>query len=97
MQRNEKFIIFCGSQASADDLSSDLALLLIPCQSIYTKRSRTDRVQAMAEIIDACVKVLIAVDIVSHGIDIEDVTHVINYDFPHQIEEYVHVSINKFQ
>lgn len=37
------------------------------------------------------VNILIATDVASRGIDIGDITHVINYDFPNQIEEYVHV------
>lgn len=37
-------------------------------------------------------KILIATDVASRGIDIGDITHVINYDFPRNIEEYVHVS-----
>jgi ATP-dependent RNA helicase DDX43 len=36
------------------------------------------------------VKILIATDVASRGLDIKDITHVLNYDFPHNIEEYVH-------
>lgn len=37
-------------------------------------------------------RILIATDVASRGIDIEDITHVVNFDFPRNIEEYVHVS-----
>lgn len=51
-----------------------------------------DREQALQDIKDGFVKILIATDVASRGIDIGDITHVINYDFPRDIEEYVHVS-----
>lgn len=49
-----------------------------------------DREQALADIKSGEVKILIATDVASRGIDIEDISHVINYDFPRNIEEYVH-------
>ena len=50
----------------------------------------------MADIKSGEVRILIATDVASRGIDIEDLTHVINFDFPRNIEEYVHrgLSIN---
>ena len=41
---------------------------------------------------DAQVRILIATDVASRGLDIDDVTHVFNYDFPKDLEEYVHRS-----
>lgn len=49
-----------------------------------------DREQALADIRSGEVSILIATDVASRGIDIEDITHVVNYDFPRNIEEYVH-------
>lgn len=49
----------------------------------------------MEDIKNGYVKILIATDVASRGIDIGDITHVINYDFPRDIEEYVHVSLLK--
>lgn len=46
----------------------------------------------MADIKEGLVNILIATDVASRGIDIEDITYVVNYDFPRNIEEYVHVS-----
>lgn len=57
---------------------------------------QSDREQALEDIKSGLVKILIATDVASRGIDIEDITHVINYDFPRDIEEYVHVSSMKF-
>lgn len=87
---HEKAIIFCGKKSRADDLSSEVSLEGIPVQCIHGDRDQSDREQALADIKSGEVNVLIATDVASRGIDIEDITHVVNYDFPRNIEEYVH-------
>ncbi|XP_052870220.1 probable ATP-dependent RNA helicase DDX43 [Anopheles cruzii] len=90
MQPKDKVIIFCGKKSRADDLSSEFVLADIACQSIHGDREQSDREQALEDIKRGHVSILIATDVASRGLDIEDVTHVINYDFPRNIEEYVH-------
>lgn len=90
MRPEDKVIVFCGKKARADDLSSDLTLRGILCQSIHGSRDQYDREQAIADITSGEVRILIATDVASRGLDIEDITYVINYDFPRNIEEYVH-------
>ncbi|KAF2900354.1 hypothetical protein ILUMI_05836 [Ignelater luminosus] len=90
MKADEKAIVFCGKKARADNLSSELIVMGVDCQSIHGDREQVDREQALADITDGTVQILIATDVASRGIDIEDITHVINYDFPRNIEEYVH-------
>ncbi|XP_005185716.2 probable ATP-dependent RNA helicase DDX43 [Musca domestica] len=90
MSYDEKVIIFCGKKVRADDLSSDLTLDGFRCQCIHGSRDQSDREQAIADITSGEVNILIATDIASRGLDIEDITHVINFDFPRNIEEYVH-------
>lgn len=58
--------------------------------AIFVLYPQLDREQALADIKSGEVKILIATDVASRGIDIEDISHVINYDFPRNIEEYVH-------
>ncbi|EDV93337.1 probable ATP-dependent RNA helicase DDX43 [Drosophila grimshawi] len=90
MAKSDKIIVFCGRKARADDLSSDLTLDGFDTQCIHGNREQRDREQAIADIKSGIVRILIATDVASRGLDIEDITHVINYDFPRNIEEYVH-------
>ncbi|XP_037929964.1 probable ATP-dependent RNA helicase DDX43 [Teleopsis dalmanni] len=90
LKSTDKVIIFCSKRARADDLSSDLSLKGLSTQCIHGSRDQTDREQALADIASGDIQVLIATDVASRGLDIEDITHVINFDFPRNIEEYVH-------
>ena len=90
MGENDKVIVFFGKKTRVDDLASDLATQNILCQSIHGGRDQSDREQALDDIKSGAVKILLATDVASRGIDIEDITYVYNYDFPRDIEEYVH-------
>lgn len=90
MKPHDKAIIFCGKKVRADDLSSDLSLEGVMCQCIHGSRDQADREQAIKDITSGDVKILIATDVASRGLDIEDITYVVNFDFPRNIEEYVH-------
>lgn len=90
MTPTDKAIIFCGKKDRADSLSCEFVLKGISCQSIHGNREQSDREQALADIKSGEVRILIATDVASRGIDIEDITYVVNYDFPRNIEEYVH-------
>ena len=89
MSLSDKVIIFCGKKARADDLSSAINFQNIPVQSNHSDCDQQDSVQALADIKSSNVSILFATDVASLGMDIKDVTHVVNYDFPRNIEEYV--------
>ncbi|KAM9669223.1 DEAD box protein 53 [Dama dama] len=86
----DKVIVFVGRKLVADDLSSDLSIQGIPVQSLHSDREQCDRDQALEDFRSGRVKILIATDLASRGLDVSDVTHVYNYNFPRNIEEYVH-------
>lgn len=86
----DKVIIFCGKKDRADSLSCEFAMKGIVCSSLHGNRDQSDREQALEDIKSGAVRILIATDVASRGIDIEDITYVVNYDFPRNIEEYVH-------
>ncbi|KAK9310784.1 hypothetical protein QLX08_000081 [Tetragonisca angustula] len=90
MDRTDKVIIFFAKKVKVDDVASNLALQMIEVQSIHGGREQCDREQALEDLKTGRVQVLLATDVASRGLDIEDITHVINFDFPRDIEEYVH-------
>lgn len=90
MEENDKVIIFCGRKATASHISTELVCKGINCQSLHGDRDQSDREAALDDMVDGTVNILVATDVASRGIDIKDLTHVINFDFPRQIEEYVH-------
>ncbi|KAL8597742.1 hypothetical protein ACOMHN_001701 [Nucella lapillus] len=90
MHPEDKIIVFVGKKTMVDIISSDLALEGFATQSIHGDRPQDDRISALDEFKRGEVRVLIATDVASRGLDVKDVTHVLNFDFPRNIEEYVH-------
>uniref|UniRef100_A0A673C8N8 RNA helicase n=1 Tax=Sphaeramia orbicularis TaxID=375764 RepID=A0A673C8N8_9TELE len=59
-------------------------------QSLHGDREQCDREEALKDFREGRVHILVATDLASRGLDVCDITHVFNYDFPRNIEEYVH-------
>lgn len=74
MGDDDKVIVFFGKKCRVDDLASELALAGVVCQSIHGGREQLDREQALEDLKTGDVKILLATDVASRGIDIEDVT-----------------------
>nr|XP_038033105.1 probable ATP-dependent RNA helicase DDX43 isoform X2 [Anas platyrhynchos] len=90
MKPKDKVIIFVGKKVTADDLASDFSLQGVPVQSLHGNREQCDREQALDDFKKGKVRILVATDVASRGLDVHDITHVFNFDFPRNIEEYVH-------
>ncbi|NXD90996.1 DDX43 helicase, partial [Chaetorhynchus papuensis] len=90
MKPKDKVIIFVGKKLTADDLASDFGIQGIPVQSLHGNREQCDREQALDDFKKGKVRILVATDLASRGLDVHDITHVFNFDFPRNIEEYVH-------
>ncbi|NWI86499.1 DDX43 helicase, partial [Pitta sordida] len=90
MKPKDKVIIFVGKKLTADDLASDFSIQGIPVQSLHGNREQCDREQALDDFKTGRVRILVATDLASRGLDVHDITHVLNFDFPRNIEEYVH-------
>ena len=80
----------CFDLFRCSNLSSDLVIKGVACESFHGGLDQSSREQALAYLKDGTTKILIATDCASRGLDIQDITHIFNYDFPRNVEEYVH-------
>ncbi|XP_054248846.1 probable ATP-dependent RNA helicase DDX43 [Indicator indicator] len=90
MKPKDKVIIFVGKKNTVDDIASNFGLQGIPVQSLHGNREQYDREQALDDFKKGRVRILVATDLASRGLDVHDITHIFNFDFPRNIEEYVH-------
>ncbi|XP_076259278.1 putative ATP-dependent RNA helicase DDX43 [Rhynchophorus ferrugineus] len=90
MAPNDKVMVICGSKGKTDYISVECIMRRLPSVSIHRGKEQKEREQAINDIMDGTASILIATDVVSRVLDIGDVTHVINYDFPNNMAEYVH-------
>lgn len=89
--RNPKrVIIFTGSKIKAKDLAISLTRAKFNCRAMHSDLSQQERDEVMYLFRSAQTDILVATDIVARGIDIDDITLVVNFDVPHDAEDYVH-------
>ena len=86
----DQALIFVEKKHSAAKLVSQLEKRGISADSIHSGRSQAMREQVLADFKDGKLKFLIATGIAARGIDIDDLSRVVNYDLPYPSEEYVH-------
>ncbi|MBI2613081.1 DEAD/DEAH box helicase [Candidatus Kaiserbacteria bacterium] len=85
-----KVLVFGRTKHGVEKLSKMLKQRGIPAESIHGNKTQNKRQAALALFKDNRVQVLVATDVAARGIDVEDVTHVINYDLPTTYDDYVH-------
>jgi ATP-dependent RNA helicase RhlE len=85
-----KFIVFVRTRVRAERVAKALGRVSIDSKTIHGEKDQTDREEVMHAFRKGHCKILIATDVSARGIDISDVTHVINYDIPEKPENYVH-------
>lgn len=83
-------IIFCYSKERAIELEEWLATKQYNVDVLHGEMSQAKRKTVMKAFRDAKLQLLVATDLAARGLDIEGVTHVINYDIPHDVDWYVH-------
>ena len=86
----DSVIIFCRTKDRADRISSVLKQGQHAVAVLHSNRTQQERERALRGFRDGKFEVLVATDIASRGLDIADVSHVINYDVPQHPEDYVH-------
>jgi ATP-dependent RNA helicase RhlE len=83
-------LVFTRTKHGADKVTKGLNAARLGASAIHGNKSQNQRERALAEFKNGKIHVLVATDIAARGIDIDSVSHVVNYDLPHVPESYVH-------
>jgi len=86
----KQVLVFTSSIYSADNVVDKLRKNGIDAMSIHSKRSQGSRTEALSEFKSGKLRVLVATDLISRGIDIQFLPHVINYELPRSPKEFIH-------
>ncbi|MEP6699156.1 MAG: DEAD/DEAH box helicase [Verrucomicrobiota bacterium] len=83
-------LVFSRTKHGADKIARRLEGAGIKTGTIHSNRSQNQRLRALKDFKSGAVRVLVATDIAARGIDVDGISHVVNYDFPMHSEDYVH-------
>ena len=83
-------LVFSRMKHSADRVARRLEQCGIKTAALHSNRSQSQRLRALKDFKSGAVRVLVATDIAARGIDVDGISHVVNYDFPMHSEDYVH-------
>ena len=86
----DSVLIFSRTKHGADKIARRLEQAGIKTGTLHSNRSQNQRLKALNEFKAGTVRVLVATDIAARGIDVDGISHVVNYDFPMHSEDYVH-------
>jgi ATP-dependent RNA helicase RhlE len=83
-------LVFSRMKHAADRIARNLEQKGIKTAALHSNRSQNQRLKALKDFKSGTVRVLVATDIAARGIDVDGISHVVNYDFPMHSEDYVH-------
>jgi superfamily II DNA/RNA helicase len=83
-------LVFCSTKKSVKDLTRSLNKAGLPAKDIHSDLEQEEREKALLDFKNKKIKILVATDILSRGIDIKGIEIVINYEVPNDAEDYVH-------
>ncbi len=83
-------MVFCATKRTADQLASDMSRRGFAAAAVHGDLGQGQREQAMRAFRSGKVDVLLATDVAARGLDVDDVTHVVNYECPEDEKAYVH-------
>ena len=83
-------IVFCRTRLETAELSESLQLHGYNAEPIHGDMSQAERERVLRRFREGLAELLVATDVAARGLDIENVTHVINYDVPYDVEQYIH-------
>lgn len=90
LEETGKSIVFCRTKKGVDDLVASLQTRGYLLDGLHGDLSQNQRDRVMKQFRNGKLDILVATDVAARGIDIDDITHVINYDIPQDHESYVH-------
>ena len=85
-----RVLVFTRTKRGADRVAAHLDAAAIPSDAIHGNKSQNARQRALENFRSGRCRVLVATDIAARGIDVDDVTHVVNFELPNEPESYVH-------
>ncbi len=91
--RDEKLdmvLVFTRTKHGADRVARKLTQMRIPSATLHSNKSQAQRLRALKDFKSGAARVLVATDIAARGIDVDGISHVVNFDFPPHPEDYVH-------
>ncbi|KAI1909797.1 ATP-dependent RNA helicase dbp2 [Ophidiomyces ophidiicola] len=88
--KKSKVLIFTGTKRVADDITRFLRQDGWPALSIHGDKQQNERDWVLNEFKSGNSPIMVATDVASRGIDVRDISHVLNYDYPNNSEDYVH-------
>jgi len=90
MAKNGKAIVFCATKRTTDQISRSLQRKGFLAQPIHGDKDQYERDRVLKDFKTGDCRIMVATDVASRGIHVNDITNVINYDFANNIEDYVH-------
>lgn len=90
LENPDSAIIFLNTREDVDRVYIELSRLDYPCDKIHGGMEQRDRTKVMEDFKLGYFRYLVATDVAARGIDIDNITHIINYDVPFETESYVH-------
>jgi ATP-dependent RNA helicase RhlE len=85
-----RVLVFTRTKHGANRVARDLERQGVPTQAIHGNKSQNARTKALGAFKTGAIRVLVATDIAARGLDVSDVSHVINFELPSEPESYVH-------
>jgi ATP-dependent RNA helicase RhlE len=86
----QSVVVFVRRKSEADKLARQIERAGFPATSIHSGRDQGQRIAALESFRKGEVGVLVATDVAARGLDVDGITHVVNYDVPHSADDYIH-------
>ncbi len=87
---HSSMLIFCNTKRNVDTLTDHLKGRGYDAEAMHGDLNQAQRMKTLAKFKDGSVEFLVATDVAARGIDVENISHVVNYDLPQDLEAYVH-------